>query len=54
MEKGKHILEVKYDEVLPAYIAQALETGRLQQRRHIQNTESAELQQKHTISGGML
>ena len=31
MEKGKHVLEVKYDEVLPDYIAQALETGRHQQ-----------------------
>lgn len=31
MEKGKHVLEVKYDEVLPSYIAQALETGRQQQ-----------------------
>lgn len=28
---GMHILEVKYDEILPEYIARALETGRLQQ-----------------------
>lgn len=31
MEQGKHILEVKYDEVLPSYIAAALDTGRLEQ-----------------------
>ena len=28
---GMHILEVKYDELLPDYIAQALDTGRMQQ-----------------------
>lgn len=31
MPQGKHILEVKFDEVLPAYIAAALDTGRLEQ-----------------------
>ena len=31
MEQGKHILEVKYDEVLPSYIAAALNMGRLEQ-----------------------
>jgi len=30
MEAGKHILEVKYDELLPEYIAQVLEIGSLQ------------------------
>ena len=28
---GMHVLEVKYDELLPDYIAQALDTGRMQQ-----------------------
>ena len=27
---GMHVLEVKYDELLPDYIAQLLETGKLQ------------------------
>lgn len=31
MPQGRHILEVKFDEVLPAYIAAALDTGRLEQ-----------------------
>lgn len=31
MQRGRHILEVKYDEVLPSYIAAALDTGRLEQ-----------------------
>lgn len=30
LPKGMHVLEVKYDEFLPEYIAQALELGRLQ------------------------
>lgn len=30
LERGKHILEVKYDELLPEYIAQVLQLGRLQ------------------------
>lgn len=30
LPKGNHILEVKYDEFLPGYISEALETGRLQ------------------------
>lgn len=30
LPKGMHVLEVKYDEFLPDYIAQALEIGRLQ------------------------
>lgn len=28
---GMHVLEIKYDELLPDYIAQALDTGRMQQ-----------------------
>lgn len=31
METGMHVLEVKYDELLPDYIAQTLEVGTLQQ-----------------------
>ena len=31
LPKGMHILEVKYDELLPEYIAQILDIGRLQQ-----------------------
>ncbi len=31
LPKGQHILEVKYDELLPEYIAQTLELGSLQQ-----------------------
>ena len=30
LEPGKHVLEVKYDELLPDYIAQALDNGRLE------------------------
>lgn len=30
LERGKHVLEVKYDELLPEYIAQVLELGCLQ------------------------
>lgn len=30
LPKGQHVLEVKYDELLPDYIAQCLEIGRLQ------------------------
>lgn len=31
MPQGRHILEVKFDEVLPTYIAAVLDTGRLEQ-----------------------
>ena len=31
LEQGEHVLEVKYDELLPDYIAQALELGNLRQ-----------------------
>ena len=31
LPKGQHVLEVKYDELLPEYIAGVLELGRLQQ-----------------------
>jgi len=31
LPKGKHLLEVKYDEFLPAYIKENLESGRLRQ-----------------------
>ena len=31
MNQGQHILEVKHDELLPSYIAAALDTGRLEQ-----------------------
>lgn len=31
LPSGMHVLEVKYDELLPDYIAQILETGRMQQ-----------------------
>lgn len=30
MPQGQHVLEVKFDEVLPSYIAAALDTGRLE------------------------
>lgn len=53
MEKGKHILEVKYDEVLPAYIAQALETGRLQQTPYSKYRECRIAAEAYN-TGGML
>lgn len=31
LQKGRHLLEVKYDEFLPAYIKENLESGRLRQ-----------------------
>ncbi|MBP3701018.1 MAG: polyphosphate polymerase domain-containing protein, partial [Lachnospiraceae bacterium] len=31
MPRGKHVLEVKFDELLPTYIAAVLDTGRLEQ-----------------------
>ena len=53
MEKGKHILEVKYDEVLPASIAQALETGRLQQTPYSKYRECRIAAEAYN-TGGML
>ena len=32
MPSNRHILEVKYDELLPHYILQALDTGRLRRQ----------------------